>query len=97
MGEFLIVPLFASDNFNNVYRKVVRINDMHGDMLATVLANMPQHLRSNVLETIKTVFPNRVKNVDSQDEGYTFDAIHFSYWNVYAKKVCKISMLPYSL
>lgn len=65
----------------------MRIDDKDGDMLALILANMPQSLRDNALETIKTIFPNCVKRTDSLDKDYSFDAIHLSYWNVYAKKV----------
>lgn len=63
------------------------MDDKDGGMLLTVLANMPQHLRDTALDTIKTIFPNRVKHTDSTAEDYSFDAIHLSYWNVYAKKV----------
>jgi len=67
----------------------LRINDKNRDMLVLVCANMPANLRDTLLGKIDLVFPDEIKDLDTEAEGdkHSFIARHYTYWNRYATRV----------
>ncbi|PPR07663.1 hypothetical protein CVT24_003819 [Panaeolus cyanescens] len=67
--------------------KILQIQDADKNLMALLLANMPEHLRRDLLATLEAVFPDGLQDMDSrQQENPSFDAYHFSYYNRYGKK-----------
>jgi len=54
------------------------------------MPHMPQDLRANLLDLLDMVFPNILKQVDSESEGidHTFPSFLFSWYNRYCADVC---------
>lgn len=69
-------------------RKNLRINDVKGDLIALVLPNMPEELRSTLLSKLRLVYSS-LKIVDSEAEGIdnSFSSFHFSYYNRFSNRV----------
>jgi hypothetical protein len=70
-------------------RKILEIQDVNEDLLALIIANMPETLRRDLFDAIDSVFAGRCTMVDTRNAGSThvFDSIHFSYYNRYSKRV----------
>lgn len=70
-------------------RKILKLDDANNGLLALVVANMPQQLRRDLIDTIDNVFRDRLTSSDSQKTGsaHTFDSIQFSFYNRYSKRV----------
>jgi hypothetical protein len=75
-------------------RKILKIQDVNEDLLALIIANMPETLRRDLVDAIDSVFMGRFKKADTHGAGSThvFDSIHFSYYNRYSKRVSQYSL-----
>ena len=72
---------------------MLRINDTKEDLIALILPNMPEELRSTLLSKLRLIYPS-LQTVDSQAEGFdnTFSSFHFSYYNRYSNRVSDWSL-----
>jgi len=54
----------------------LRVNAKNGEFAAVVLPDMPTNLRNNLMNTLKLVFPGKIKQSSSEVLGeiFTFDA-----------------------
>ncbi len=72
----------------SLIRNILRINDAKNDLIALILPNMPEELRSTLLSKLHLVYPS-LKTTDSAAEGpdNDFFSFHFSYYNRYSNRV----------
>jgi len=92
MGMLAMLDLLFC-SFTNCYSsKILKINDDDDDLLALIIANMPDSLRKDVIDTIDCVYKGHLKHVDSKKNGekHEFESIHFLYFNSYSKRVCEV-------
>ena len=70
-------------------RKILKIQDINEDLLALLVANMPDPLRRELIDAIDSIYKDCFTIIDTQKAGprHTFDSIHFSYYNRYSKRV----------
>ena len=69
------------------------MHSVDGSLLATVCTSMPQSIRADLTERLTSCFdsnPLRWRNTEAEGEGgrVTFEAMHFSWYNRHAMKVC---------
>ncbi|PPR02576.1 hypothetical protein CVT24_001938 [Panaeolus cyanescens] len=88
-GKKARINLYTTIDAEDYHDKVIRISDKNDALVAMLLANMPQHLRQNIVAMIETAFPEELVALDSSQlpDDYKFNAYHFSYYNRYAVKV----------
>lgn len=75
---------------NTTYRRILRINDVSQDLLALVCTNMPDVLKSHLLDAVRLIYPSLIKHTESEAEGNTdsfFHALHFDWYNRYSTLV----------
>ena len=86
MGEFYLYIFFLI--LIHFIRRMLRINDAKKDLIALILPNMPEELRSTLLAKLRLVYPS-LKTVKSKAEGLHnyFYSFHFSYYNRYSNRV----------
>ena len=67
----------------------LRVNAKNGEFVAIVLPDMPSKLRNNLMNTLKLVFPGKIKQTSSEvlGENFTFEALHFSWYNRFHLRV----------
>jgi hypothetical protein len=67
----------------------VRINCKDGRNLAFIDSTLDPRLRGQLLNKFMALFPNGVKDTDTEEEGIgnTFPSIHFVWYNRYATRV----------
>jgi hypothetical protein len=67
----------------------VRINANTGDFASIVVPDMPQRLRENLMNSLKLSFPGKIKTTNSEDlgENFTFESLHFSWYNRFHLRV----------
>lgn len=70
-------------------RRMIRINEQDGSLLALIIPTMPTSIRKHLLDNFMTVFPGKLKTTDTQaeGEGYFFECLHLSWYNRYSTKV----------
>lgn len=87
----MIDLLFCS--YANCYAsKILKIDDNDNDLLALIIANMPESLCKDVIDAIDSTYGGCLKYVDSKKtaEKHTFESIHFLYFNSYSKHICDV-------
>ncbi|KAJ3549360.1 hypothetical protein NMY22_g923 [Coprinellus aureogranulatus] len=65
---------------------IVRITDKDGNLVATILADMPVDTARKAFAEIDRIFPNVIKAWNSSGHGGTFYSLHLTYYNRYSKK-----------
>jgi hypothetical protein len=70
-------------------RQRLRINAKGGEFAALVLPDMPMHLRSTLMSTLKLTFPTYIKPTDSKSKGEDFEypSLRFCWYNKYTLQV----------
>lgn len=86
-GKTLLIAAVKYLTLGNSQR--LRVNSKNGDFAAIILPDMPSNLRSNLMNTLKLVFPGKIKQTSSelQGENFTFESLHFSWYNRFHLRV----------
>ncbi|CAA7263141.1 unnamed protein product [Cyclocybe aegerita] len=63
--------------------KILHVKDKNGGLLLLYVPNMKEEMRETLLDRVECVWPDLVKNVDTENEGmdHLFDCLHFSMYN----------------
>lgn len=71
------------------FRNILRINDQDKRMMAIVCPQMPDQLWNDLFDKIELIFPNHLKDTDTQVEGIEniFPTWIFEWWNWFSEQV----------
>ena len=69
--------------------KILRINECDESLLVFIIPTMPEEIRKLLLDDLSSLFPGRLIEMDTKDEGVDnfFPTLHLSWYNRYCTKV----------
>jgi hypothetical protein len=68
---------------------MLRLNDKNKAMMTVLVSDMPDHIRCNLMDDLKLIYPDQIRYKDTSQAGETdsFSSIHFSFYTRYSTRV----------
>lgn len=86
--------------FNIIFRKTLRIVDMHDQLVALSVTHARQILQKQLkilLSQLKMLFAGELVHDNSRDPNFGFTALHFGWYNKYSEEVSQLLLLLLSI